>query len=61
MASTIGKAFEELEADEMYEINGGGLPVTTSVTPWSSAPCTIGLGAVTLVTVVGTVIYTICK
>lgn len=59
----IGKAFEELEADEMYAINGGApaTPTLGTITPWSSAPCTIGAGVVTLITIVGTVIYTVCK
>jgi hypothetical protein len=64
MNNTIGKAFEELETDEMYAINGGAAPATptlTSVTPWSSAPCTVGIGVVSLCSVVGTIIYTFCK
>lgn len=61
MADTIGKAFEELDENEMNSIQGGGLPATVTVTPWSSAPCTIGAGVVSVASIIGTIIYTVNK
>lgn len=55
MSKVIGCAFEELSENEMMAIQGGGPELT--ITVWSSAPCCISAGSVSLVTIVGTVIY----
>lgn len=60
MAQVIGKSFEELNDAEMFAVQGGANPgLISTVTSWSSAPCTISAGVVSAVSVVGTIIYTI--
>lgn len=58
MNNAIGKAFEELDDAEMYAINGGGGTVVT-ITTWSSAPCTISAGAVSVISIATYTIYQI--
>lgn len=53
----IGRSFEELQENEMLEIQGGAAATSVSVTSWSSAPCTIGILTVTVVSAVGATIY----
>lgn len=54
MEKYIGKAFEELDSQEMLNVQGGApTPATTltSATTTSSVPCGLASAAVTLVTV----------
>lgn len=54
----IGRSFEELQENEMLEIQGGAAATSASATTsWSSAPCTIGMLTVTVVSVIGATIY----
>lgn len=54
MEKYIGKAFEELDSQEMINVQGGASPATTtltSATTTSSVPCGIASAGVTAISV----------
>lgn len=51
MDMIIGKSFEELSQNDMYEINGGAGSLI-ALTAWSSAPCCISASVVTVATLI---------
>lgn len=50
MEMYIGKAFEELDSEEMMTVQGGGVvTVMTLLCTFSSVPCILGTAAISIV------------